>query len=362
MDEHGCGSAAAGQAGAVPPRLEIDEEAEVRLAVLRVDQDQVLSRAQLADIGIDRHAIAHRVRTDRWRAVGPRVVVLTTGELTWRQRLWVASLHGGPRGALAALTAAEADGLRGFHSSALHVVVPHGADGSDLVDKRAGVTVRVTQSRRLSEAVVHPTRTPRRLRLPESIVGAAAAADSDERARLLVIAPVQQRLLVPGDLRGAIDDRIRVRRRSILIEAVDDVEGGAHSLPEAQWTRALRRYGLPEPTRQRKVQRDDGTWYLDADFEEFLVGVEINGSQHQVAGALVLDDHRRNVLGTGGRLVITIGSHVVRHRPGQMIVATAAALLSRGWVPEPRVLARLEALARAEQMDLRTGDWLRLAS
>ena len=66
----------------MPPRLEIDEEAEVRLAVLRVDQDQVLSRAQLADIGIDRHAIAHRVRTDRWRTVGPRVVVLTTGELT----------------------------------------------------------------------------------------------------------------------------------------------------------------------------------------------------------------------------------------------------------------------------------------
>ena len=56
--------------------------------------------------------------------------------------------------------------------------------------------------------------------------------------------------------------------------------------------------------------------------------------------------------------MITIGSHVVRHRPGQAVVATAAALLSRGWTPEPPVLARLEALAVAEQMDLRTGDWL----
>ena len=345
----------------MPRRLEIDERAAAGLARLRASQDQVLSRAQLAEHGLDRHAVAHRVATDRWRTVGPRVVVLATGELTWRQRMWVTVLHAGTASALADLTAAQADGLTGFESSALHAVVPHGADGTDLVDRRAGVTVRVRQSRRLTEALVHPTRTPRRLRLPEAVVGAAATAPSDARARLLLVASVQQRLLTATDLREAIDDRIRVRRRGLLLEAVDDIEGGSHSLPEADWTRATRRYRLPEPTRQRKVQRADGTWYLDADYEEFLVGVEINGSQHLVAGALVLDDHRRNVLGTGGRLVITIASHVVRRQPGQAVVATAAALLSRGWAPEPAVLARLEALARAEQMDLRTGDWLRRA-
>jgi hypothetical protein len=345
----------------VPRRLAIAKKAEAGLAELRASQDQVLSRAQLAELGFDRHAVAHRVATHRWRAVGSRVVVLATGELTWRQRMWVAVLHAGPASALADLTGAQAEGLTGFESSTLHVVVPHGSDGTDLVDRRAGVTVRVRQSRRLDEARVHPAHMPRRLRLPEAIVGAAAAAPSDDRARLLLVAPVQQRLLVPHDLRDAIDDRIRVRRRNLMLECVDDIEGGAHSLPEADWTRAIRRYRLPEPTRQRKVQRADGTWYLDADFEEFLVGVEINGSQHLVAGALVLDDHRRNVLGTGGRLVITIASRVVRHRRGQAVVATAAALLSRGWSPEPHVLARLETLARAEQMDLRTGDWLRRA-
>jgi hypothetical protein len=342
--------------------LDIDDEAAARLAELRLEQDQVLSRRQLADLGFHRDAVAHRVRTKKWRAIGSRVVLLATGEPTFRQRLWMGVLHGGPRSALAGLTGAEADGLQGFHSPAIHVVVPHGADGSDLVDRAAGVTVRVRQSRRLSEELVHPTHSPRRLRLPESLVGAGALADTDERARLLMIAPVQQRLLLPGDLRSAVDDRVRVRRRRILLEAVDDVEGGAHSLPEAEWTRALRRFGLPEPTRQRKVRRADGTWYLDADFEVFLVGVEINGSQHQLVGAVLLDDHRRNVLGTGGRLVITIASYVVRHHPGRAVIATAAALLSRGWTPEPQVLARLEALARAEKMDLRTGDWLPRAS
>ena len=135
-----------GQAGAVPRRLVIAKKVESGLAELRARQDQVLSRAQLAEHGYDRHAVAHRVATHRWRAVGPRVVVLATGELTWRQRMWVAVLHAGPASALADLTAAQAEGLTGFESSTLHVVVPHGADGTDLVDRRAGVTVRVRQS------------------------------------------------------------------------------------------------------------------------------------------------------------------------------------------------------------------------
>jgi very-short-patch-repair endonuclease len=131
-----------------------------------------------------------------------------------------------------------------------------------------------------------------------------------------------------------------------------------HSLPERQWTRSLRRFDLPEPVRQQPVRRADGTWYLDGDFQPWDVGVEINGTQHHLVGATGRDDHRRNVLGTGGRLVITLESHRVRHRGGTAVVATAAALLSRGWLPTRQVRQRLEALAAQEGMCLLTGDWL----
>lgn len=343
----------------VPRKGLLDEEG---LTLLALDQDQVVSRDQLALLGADRHAIAHRVATRRWTAIGRRVVLLGTGELTFRQRLWVAVLHSGPESALAGLSAAEAGGLRGFSSATVHTVVPHGADSTGVVDGSAGVTVRVTQSRRLSADLVHPARTPRRLLLQHAVVGSASEQSSQSRARLLVIATVQQRLLLPAELRAVVRSRPRLPSRALINEAIDDVEGGAHSLPERDWTRAIRRHGLPEPVRQQRVQRSDGTWYLDADFKPYDVGVEINGTQHLLAGAVVLDDHRRNVLGTGGRLMITLPSHVVRHRPGAAVVPTAAALLSRGWVPPDPVREGLLRLADEVGMDLRTGDWASRAS
>ncbi|MGH8894037.1 MAG: hypothetical protein ACRDWY_12155, partial [Actinomycetes bacterium] len=303
----------------MPRRGRLDEE---RLAVLALGQDHVVSRDQLAFLGADRHAVSHRVDTGRWLKIGPRVVLLGRGELTFRQRLWVAVLHSGPEAALAGLTALEAEGLKGFSASTLHTVVPHGSDATDLVDQRCGVTVRVSQSRRLSPDLVHPARTPARLLLPQAVVDAASQISPDSRGRLLVISTVQQRLARPSELRAVVHGRARLVRRPLILEAIDDVEGGIHSLPERDWNRAIRRYGLPVPVCQRRVQRADGTWYLDADFDPYGVGVEINGTQHLVAGRVAMDDHRRNVLGTRGRLMITIGSHTVRHQPGVAVVAS----------------------------------------
>ncbi len=38
-------------------------------------------------------------------------------------------------------------------------------------------------------------------------------------------------------------------------------------MPELDFLRGLRRAGLPEPTRQTRLRRANGTWYLDNDFE-----------------------------------------------------------------------------------------------
>ncbi len=89
--------------------------------------------------------------------------------------------------------------------------------------------------------------------------------------------------------------------------------------------------------------------------------VEINGSQHELWEHGERDDHRRNVLGISGRLVITLSSHGVRHAGEDCLVSVAAALLSRGWQPGPAVHDRLRGAAERKGIDLRTGDRARPA-
>ena len=89
----------------------------------------------------------------------------------------------------------------------------------------------------------------------------------------------------------------------LIRETISDVAGGAHSLARAHYARALRRAGLPEPTRQRKVRRPNGVWYLDNDFDDWLVTVEVNGMQHHDLLASEADDFRRGVLA-----IVVVGS------------------------------------------------------
>lgn len=143
-----------------------------------------------------------------------------------------------------------------------------------------------------------------------------------------------------------------MRRAKLILETLDDVAGGSHSLPELEWLSAIRRGGLPEPTSQQLVPRQGGRYYLDADFDSYGVTVEINGAQHLDLPQRDLDDERRNEMVLGGRLVIDISSHTVRHDPGRAVLRTAGALYARGWRPTPAVDQRLRRLAAGPRAGL----------
>jgi hypothetical protein len=99
------------------------------------------------------------------------------------------------------------------------------------------------------------------------------------------------------------------------------------------------------PTRQRIVRHSNGRYHLDCDFEPYGVTVEINGAQHIELLAKESDDVRRTRLAIGGRLVVDLGSHLVRHDIDLAMLITADALRSRGWAPAPNVTHRLAGLA-----------------
>ncbi|HET9945017.1 MAG TPA: hypothetical protein VFR56_05160 [Actinomycetes bacterium] len=312
------------------------------LRPLADEQDQVVTRAQLAELGIGHEGVRTRDAQGTWMAIGPRVVVLHTGELTRRQRAWVGVLHAGQGSALAMSTAAEHGGLRGYLEWDVHVAVAHGQEVGSL--RHPLVTVRVHQTRHPAEDLV-TTRTPPRHTMARAVVELAAVAGAADRCRAVLSAAVQQRLVRPEALADFVLRRPTLPRRQLIRETLAEVGGGAHSLPELDYGRVLRRAGLPSPTRQRIVQRADGRYYLDNDFEQWLVTVEINGSQHDDLIAREADGVRRQSLQETGRLVVDISAYCVRHEPEVAVLRTARALLSRGWQPSPRTVEMLSGYA-----------------
>ncbi len=295
--------------------------------------------------------VARREANRVWRPLGPRAVVLHRGVLTREQRWWVGVLHADlrevtgierppelPAAALTGLSAAEAGGLVGFETRVVHVAVEHGREVEDLDDPAVRVTVH--QTRHLEQSEVHPTLRPARLRLPRAVVESASqvAIERPGRTRALIAAAVQQRLVRPQDLRAFAAARRTLPGRRLVLETINDAAGGAHSLPELEFLRAVRAAGLPEPSRQRKLQHADGTWYLDNDFTTYLVTVEVNGLQHYEQLLREADDFQRAVLQISGRIVVDLSSYAVRHQREQSMVLVAETLMAHGWQPSPRAV------------------------
>ena len=125
--------------------------------------------------------------------------------LSATQQLWAALLWGGKGAVLAGLTAARLEGLHGFTEPGIHLLLP----ATTQVRKEpirgspravVGEPIVVHRSRWLDEADVHPVRQPPRTLVARSLVDAAAWTATDDRARALLAAGVQQRLVRPGDL------------------------------------------------------------------------------------------------------------------------------------------------------------------
>jgi hypothetical protein len=303
----------------------------------------VVSRTQLAELGAGHQLIARRVDSGQWQAVGPQVIALFPGELSRSQQMWVGVLHAGGNAVLARLTALEAAGLTGFDDDWIHVCLSQGDNTDDLVHEL--VRVRVHESRNLPAEHLLPDASPPRMRQDRATVDAASAAVSERACRTILTMSVQQRLATARILRPMVVERRTLPRRAAILECLDDLQGGSHSLPEQDYLRALRRAGLPLPTRQQVVRRADWRYVLDAEFDEWLVTVEINGAHHMDVRQKEWDDIRRTRLAIGGRLVVDIGSWTVRHDSDLAVLLTADALLSRGWRPSLPLRAGLEAMA-----------------
>ncbi|MFW6203536.1 MAG: hypothetical protein ACOC96_01075 [Actinomycetota bacterium] len=269
--------------------------------------------------------LRREVAEGRWRKPHRSVFVAHNRALTVEQERWVCLLCA-PRGsALAGLTAAEIDGLEGFAVRDNHLVIPRGYRKP----RRGGLIAHYADE--LTSADVHPAHLPRRTRLPRSLVDAAAWSLSDRRARAIILAGVQQRLVRPDDLRDTLARREDRTHHALIRESIDDAEGGIASVPERDFAVIVRQHGLPEPDRQVAVKRADGRYYLDTHWSQFGLSAEVHGIQHLAVATWDSDLDRHTELAASGRSVLQFSSYAVRHRSQYVGETLARAMRNRGW-------------------------------
>ncbi len=280
-----------------------------------------------------RSRVCAQLAAHRWQAPTPRVIVLHNGPLTQDQLMWSALMSGPPGALLHGLSGAQYDGLRGMTPDQLTVVVPgHSRNCSGRLREFAdqcGIGLR--WSTMLGPEDVNPLSVPPRTRLPRSLVDAASDRVAKRRARVIVLAGVQQRLLRPVALSEAMSRRGRCRNRAIIAESILDAAGGIESLPEGDFNAIRRRLRIPEPRRQQILQRPDGRYFLDNDWPEFGVRAEIHGIPHYEIQDWDNDLLRQNDISIEGGGLLLFSSYATRHLPDQVGDQLVRMLRRRGW-------------------------------
>lgn len=249
-----------------------------RLADLLREQDGVVSRRQVLELGLGDEFVRRAVRRRELRRVHDGVYVDHTGILTWRQRAWAGVLLYWP----AALT----------HESVLvlHGILPErrGPDRQEevppvrvAVDHRRTVVeqpgTHVIRIRRLA-TLLQPARRLPQVRLEHAVVAVASEAPTEEAAIAVLAQACQRRRTTADRLLVALEERKRLPRRRFLREVLADVAEGAYSVLEHRYlTKVERPHGLPTAKRQRRVRRGRTAAYREVEYTEFGLVVELDG-------------------------------------------------------------------------------------
>lgn len=272
--------------------------------------------------------VRRMIAQKRWQRPAPNVYVTHNGPLTWAERVHVALLASGTGAALGGLTALGIDRFKRFEDARPTVVMPIGSRPPPYDD------VIPHWSKWLGEEDVHPLRKPRRTRPERSLVDAASWAAADDQARLIIIAGIQQGLSTTRLLRDSLTRRGRCKRRSIIIESILDAAGGIQSLPERDFREICRRLRLPKASHQRPVRGKEGRYYLDVEWTQYGVAVEIHGIPHLAVEQWDSDLDRANEVVIGDKRLLVFSSFGVRHRTDRVGDQLVRMLIGAGWTQE----------------------------
>ena len=293
-------------------------------AATAADQDGILSRRQIRELGLHRRDVRTQVDAKRWHKPSPNTVAVFTGELSQRQQWSLALLETGcSRAALDGVTALQAAGLTGY-AAPTTISCPLGAKPRRI----AGVEVHVTRWRFTGD--VMNSGIPR-VRPQVAAVRAALWARTDRQAALILVIAVQQRLSTARRLQWELRRIGRHPRRRLLVQVLADIADGAQALGELDFAALCRQYRLPKPSRQVLRRGTRGQIYLDVYFDDYGLVVEVDGIQHAIGLNQVDDALRQNEVSLGAETVLRIPLLGLRLQAADFMAQLSRGLRDRGW-------------------------------
>lgn len=317
----------------------VDPNTQRRDWFLTLDaQSGVADRSQALQAGYSRRAMAHRLKSAKWRRVQRGVYATFTGPVHREARLWAALRRAGPGAMLSHETAAELHGLTDKPSAKIHITVPpnrHPAHYRPI----AGVVIH-----RSAQSL--PARLPEwelpRTRIQDTVLDLVATARTFDEAYSWISRAMSERLVSIDMLREATSTRKRIRWRVWLTEALADVEGGAYFPLERRYARDVERaHGLPQAERQARRSIGGRTHYKDNWYPEYRVCVELDGPTYHQNEQVRQDKRRDNLnLAVDAAQTYRFGPVEVTERACESAAMVAATLRRRGWQGQPHPCRR----------------------
>lgn len=282
-------------------------------------QHGVISRAQCFAAGLSPAGIKRRLGSGRWRAILPRVYVLTIMRRTWHQRVMAAVLWGGST-ALAS------------HRSAAALWELDGA-------KEGLIEISIAAGRRVQGITVHrrlPHDNPGKLlieRIPttgieRTLIDYAAVARSSEAGRAIDDALRRQRTTLRAMRAHLTKGRPGARALRRLLDARDSRDEGLESRLETALLALLRARRVPLPEPQHEVRDGDSlVARLDFAYPAWHLGIETDGFRwHSGLERWQRDLRRENRLKLLGWTLLRFSWVDVHERPADVVRQIRVAL------------------------------------
>jgi hypothetical protein len=292
---------------------------------LLAKQDDVVSRAQLLDLGLDDNVIERMLRRRELFRAARGVYRRHPGDPSWTQSVWIACLRFAPAAADPASTLALV-GI-GHRPKRVGVVVEH---ERRVVGEKGIAVTRMRDFTKQTKLDQHPPR----LKLERAAI-LAASGKPDEQAVVALLADVtHSRRTTPARLRRHLRGLSRVAHRALIEAVLVDLEDGQCSNLERLFVaRVERPHGLPPGQRQVRRRTDGKVVYRDVEYLGGLLVVELDGRLGHDTSEERWADAERDLVTTlqGGRTLRLVWQQVLDScRAAQVVAALLGALRWQG--------------------------------